>query len=70
MRDFYGKAYRYKDKVIGVCNTLRDGVFMIGHATTGGHKRIKALPLFEAIDDAQKVLDDFAADKGLTEVQA
>ena len=43
---------------------------MIGHATPGGHKRIKALPLFEAIDDAQKALDEFAAAKGLTEVQA
>ena len=67
---FYGKAYRYKEKTIGVCNTLREGVFMIGHATPGGHKRIKALPLFEAIDDAQKALDEFAAAKGLTEVQA
>lgn len=69
MNGFYGKAYRYKDKTIGVCNTLRDGVFMIGHATTGGHKRIKALPFFEAIDDAQKALDDFAKARCLMEVQ-
>ena len=69
MNGFYGKAYRYKDKTIGVCNTLLDGVFMIGHATTGGHKRIKALPLFEAIDDAQKALDDFAKARCLMEVQ-
>lgn len=69
MNGFHGKAYRYKDKTIGVCNTLRDGVFMIGHATTGGHKRIKALQLFESVEDAQKALDEFAKARGLEEVQ-
>ncbi len=69
MNGFHGKAYRYKDKVIGVCNTLQDGVFMIGHATTGGHKRMKALPLFGSIDEAQKALDEFAAARGLSEVK-
>ena len=70
MNGFHGKSYRYKDKVIGVCNTLQDGVFMIGHTTTGGHKRMKALPLFGSIDEAQKALDEFAAARGLMEVQA
>lgn len=32
MTNFYGKTYRYKDKVIGVCNTFSDDVvFMVGH---------------------------------------
>ncbi len=69
MNGFHGKAYRYKDKVIGVCNTLRDGIYMIGHKTTGGHKRVKVFPLFESIDKAQAKLDDYARGKGLPEVQ-
>ena len=76
MNGFHGKSYRYKDKVaetaamrFGVCNTLQDGVFMIGHTTTGGHKRMKALPLFGSIDEAQKALDEFAAARGLSEVK-
>ena len=46
MRDFYGKTYRYNYRTIGVCNTLTDGVYMIAYPTTGGHKRMKGLPLF------------------------
>ena len=67
MNVFYGKAYRYKDKVIGVCNTLREGLYMIGHATTGGHKRVKALSLFDSVEESQKTLDDFAAARGIDE---
>lgn len=70
MTGFHGKAYRYKDKAIGVCNTLREGLYMIGHTTTGGHKRVKALPLFGSVAEAQKALDDFAKARGLSDVQA
>ena len=69
MNDFLGKAYRYKDKVIGVCNTLREGVFMVGHATTGGHRRVKVFPLFDSVEEAQAKLDSYARAKGLPEVQ-
>ena len=69
MSGFYGKAYRYKEKTIGVCNTLKGGIYMVGHSTTGGHKRVKALPLFESIEEAQKALDEFARSRCLTEVQ-
>ena len=64
---FYGKSYRYKDKVIGVCGTLSDDVFMIGYATSGGHKRMKALPLFGSLNEAQEALSEYAAKRGLIE---
>ncbi len=69
MNGFLGKAYRYKDKVIGVCNTLRDGIYMVGHKTTGGHRRGKSFPLFDSVKEAQSVLDGYARAKGLPEVQ-
>lgn len=64
---FYGKSYRYKDKVIGVCGTLSDDVYMVGYATSGGHKRMKGLSLFGSKEGAQKALDEYAASKGLVE---
>lgn len=65
---FYGKSYVYKDKVIGVCNTLSDDVFMIGHIKPSGSlHRVKILPLFLKADEAQKKLDEFASSRGLTE---
>lgn len=70
MSGFHGKAYRYNYRTIGVCNTLTEGVYMIGYPTAGGHKRMKALPLFDSIDEAQKALDDFARGKCLAEVQS
>ena len=62
MTGFYGKTYRYKDKVIGVLHTLNDGVFMTG--------RVKILPLFLKAEEAQKALDEFAQSRGLSEVGA
>ena len=70
MTGFYGKTYRYKDKVIGVCETLNPDSYMIGHATKGGHKRIKMFLIFKSKDEAQKALDTYAKDKGLPEVLA
>ena len=68
MTDFYGKSYRYKDKVIGVVPTLNDGVFMIGHIKPSGSlKRVKILPLFLRADEAQKHLDEYARSRGLSE---
>lgn len=70
MSRFYGKAYRYKDKTIGVCNTISDGLYMIGHIKPSGSlKRVKILPLFLKVSEAQKALDDFAKARGLGEVQ-
>lgn len=63
MNGFHGKAYRYKDKVIWVCNTMRDWIYMVGH------KRVKVFPLFESIDEAQALLNGYARAKGLSEVQ-
>ena len=69
MSRFYGKAYKYKDKVIGVCNTIGDG-FMIGHVKPSGSlRRVKILPLFDSVEEGQKALDEFAAARGLLEVQ-
>lgn len=70
MKDFFGKAYRYKDKIIGVCNSFRwSGVFMVGLATTDEIKRFKAFAFYGSIDEAQAALDQFARGKGLPEVQ-
>ncbi len=70
MSRFYGKAYEYKDKKIGVCNTISDGLYMIGHIKPSGSlKRVKILPLFLKVSEAQKALDDFAEARGLPEVQ-
>ena len=69
MSRFYGKAYKYKDKVIGVCNTISDGLYMIGHIKPSGSlKRVKMLPLFLKVSEAQKALDEFAKARCLTEV--
>ena len=73
MAEFYGKSYRYKDKVIGVCPTLNDEVFMIGHIKQSGsfqRARIKVFPLFSSVTEAQMKLDEFACTQGLMEVQA
>ena len=67
MTGFYGKTYRYKYRVIGVCNTLNPDSYMIGYPTNGGHKRFKSLPIFGSIEEAQKALDDYAKKKGLLE---
>ena len=70
MSRFYGKTYKYKDKVIGVCNTLNEDIFMIGHIKPSGSlKRVKILPLFLKVSEAQKALDDFAKARGLWEAQ-
>ena len=67
MNRFYGKTYKYKDKVIGVCNTMNKNVFMIGHIKPSGSlKRV----LFRSIEEAQKALDEFAASKGLAEARS
>ena len=67
MSRFYGKAYRYRDKVIGVCNTIGDG-YMIGHVKPSGSlRRVKILPLFNSAEEGQKCLDEFARSRGLTE---
>lgn len=68
MTDFYGKSYRYKDKVIGVVPTLNDEVSTIVHIKPSGSlKRVKILPLFLKADEAQKSLDEFARLRGLSE---
>ena len=70
MTTFYGKTYRYKDKVIGVLTTLNDGVFMTGYIKpSGSFRRVKILPLFLKAEDTQKALDEFAQARGLSEAQ-
>ena len=68
MTDFYGKTYRYKDKVIGVCETLNPNFYMMGYIE-GGHKFSPLPCLFDSIEEAQKALDDYAHRKGLPEVK-
>ena len=70
MTGFYGRTYRYKDKEIGVCNTLNPGTYMVGYATTGGHKRMKSIPICGSVEEAQKALGEFAQSRGLSEVGA
>lgn len=70
---FYGKSYMYKDKVIGVCPTLSNSLFMIGHIKSLGsfqRARIKVFPLFSSVTEAQMKLDEFACTQGLMEVQS
>ena len=52
MNRFYGKSYRYKDKVIGVCDTIGDG-YMTGHIKPSGSlRRVKILSLFDSSEEA------------------
>ena len=70
MNIFIGKRYRYKNKIIGVLDTmnLNFEVYMIGHIKPSGSlKRVKVLPLFLKIEEAQKALDEFAKARGLAE---
>lgn len=70
MTGFYGRTYRYKDKVIGVCQTIDPNVYMVGYATPGGHKRMSSIPLSDSVDLEQARLNMFAMAKGLPEVRA
>lgn len=71
MTGFYGKAYRYKDKVIGVCPTLSRERFMIGYIKpSGSYKRMVPLPLFGSTEEAQVRLDEYARERGLSEAQS
>lgn len=66
-----GKIYHYKDKVIGVCQTLDSNLYMVGYAKANGRSRARIksrnLPLCTSIDEAQKYLDEYAARNKLTE---
>ena len=72
MTEFYGKTYCYKNKTIGVCRTLANNVFMVGHIKpSGNYKREKIrLPLSTDAELLQKQLDEFAKVKGLSEVRS
>ena len=70
MNRFYGKTYKYKDKVIVVCNIPVNDGFMIGHISRDEIVREKMFPLFRSINATQGALDMFAVSKGLAEVQA
>ena len=70
MNGFYGKTYNYRYRTIGVCDyPALEGLYMIGYQVRGEYIRVKALPLFGSIDEAQKALDDFAKARCLMEVQ-
>ena len=69
MTGFYGRAYRYKDKVIGVSRTIDPNIYMVAYPTPGGHKRMKNIPLSDSPDVEQERLDVFAMAKGLSEVR-
>ena len=69
MTGFYGRTYRYKDKVIGVCQTLDPDIYMVAYPTPGGHKRMNLIPLSDNPDVEQERLDVFAMAKGLPEVR-
>ena len=65
-----GKAYHYKDKVIGVCPTLDKNLYMIGSVkSTGSYTRMKSkeFPLCSSIEMAQENLDKYATKSGLIE---
>lgn len=73
MSGFHGKAYWYKGKIIGVCPTLSDEMFMIGHVKSSGSYqrcRIKEFNLYSSFEDAQRCLDEFAVSRGLSEVKS
>ena len=72
MAEFYGKTYSYKNKTIGVCRTLNDEVFMVGHIKpSGSYKREKiSLPLSSDAESLQNRLDEFAKNKGLKEINS
>ncbi len=66
----YGKAYIWKGEEIGVAQGLGDK-FIVGKGNEWGHKRIKSpsLPVCSTAEEAQKHLDDFAADRRLLSVR-
>ena len=70
MTGFYGKAYRYKDKVIGAYTLGSTKLHMIGvyDPKIGGAPKI-TFPVFRSIDEAQRAIDEFAKRAGLSEVQ-
>lgn len=69
MTRFLGKKYKYKDTVIGVCDTLNEGMYMIGRVKpSGSMQRVKTLPLFLRECEAEAALQMFADARGLSEV--
>ena len=70
MTEFYGKTYCYKNKTIGVCRTLNDGLFMVGRIKpSGSYQRVKILPLSTDSESLQNRLNEFAKVNGLSEVR-
>ena len=70
MTEFYGKTYCYKNKTIGVCRTLNDGLFMVGRIKPSGScQRVKILPLSTDSESLQNRLNEFAKVNGLSEVR-
>lgn len=67
MKNFYGKTYLYKGKIIGACK-MRCHLWTVGvyDSSTGCFMK-KRLSLPSA-EDCQKVVDNFAQNKGLAEV--
>lgn len=50
MTGFYGKTYRYKDKVIGACALGTTRLYMIGIYDSKTDRNRISLPLFASMD--------------------
>lgn len=70
MSEFLGTSYFYKDKIIGVCHGLGEQ-FIVGYRGKNGYHRVvsPALPVCDAIGEAQEHLDKFAENKGLAKAE-
>jgi len=72
MSDFYGKVYRYGDKIVGVVRGLGPVWIVAWKTATGGSRRLKVRRLApsKSAQVMQDDLDAWAADLGLQEAQA
>lgn len=69
MTKYHGRTYCCKNKVIGVCQTLKNNLYMVGCIKPSGScQRVRILPLSLNPDELQTRLDEFAKERGLMEV--
>lgn len=69
MGRFHGRSYLYADKQIGVTRGLGDQYIIAYYAPSGAKHRVRnytKLGVYDNPADAQRALDKFAAEQGLT----
>ncbi|MBR0150229.1 MAG: hypothetical protein IJP89_02570 [Synergistaceae bacterium] len=70
MHRFYGKAYSYKGKIIGVCSLFgAKNLYVIGTLDPKTDAMTLCKPMFTKPEQGQNILDEWAESEGLPQAQ-